>query len=78
MDTALDHLERTLTGRDHLMSDGFGTADASCSRSSSTRRCRARRTTTSAFHRILDEHQSAGGRPRLRAWIGRVDARPRA
>ena len=30
------------------------------------------------FHRILDEHQSVDGRPRLAAWIERVDARPRA
>ena len=30
------------------------------------------------FHRVLDEHQSLDGRPRLAAWIERVDARPRA
>ena len=30
------------------------------------------------FHRILDEHQSVDGRPRLKSWIERVDARPRA
>ena len=30
------------------------------------------------FHRVLDEHQSVEGRPRLAAWIERVDARPRA
>ena len=32
-----------------------------------------------AFHRILEEHQPLGDdHPRLRAWIERVDARPRA
>jgi glutathione S-transferase len=30
------------------------------------------------FHRILDEHQTVEGRPRLAAWIERVDARPRS
>jgi len=30
------------------------------------------------FHCILDEHQSAEGRPNLAAWIQRVDALPRA
>jgi glutathione S-transferase len=30
------------------------------------------------FHRILDEHQSVDRRPRLAAWIERVDTRPRA
>ena len=33
---------------------------------------------TEAFHLVLDEHQSLAGRPRLAAWIERVDARPRA
>ena len=30
------------------------------------------------FHRILDEHQIVTRRPRLEAWIRRVDQRPRA
>jgi len=30
------------------------------------------------FHRVLNEHQSAGGRPNLSAWIERVRALPRA
>ena len=29
------------------------------------------------FHRILDEYQDVAGRPRLEAWIDRVDALPR-
>ena len=34
---------------------------------------------TELFHRILEEHQPLGGSyPRLRAWIARVDAHPRA
>ena len=34
---------------------------------------------TETFHRVLSEHQPLGdGHPRLRAWIARVDALPRA
>lgn len=30
------------------------------------------------FHRVLDERQTTAGRPRLAAWVERVDALPRA
>jgi glutathione S-transferase len=30
------------------------------------------------YHRVVDEHQNVDGRPRLAAWIERVDALPRA
>ena len=34
---------------------------------------------TETFHRVLGEYQPLGdGHPRLRAWIARVDALPRA
>jgi glutathione S-transferase len=76
MDTALDHFERMLTGRDHLMGDDFGAAD--CMAFPFLKFALSRPPEDDElFHRILDEHQSVEGRPRLRAWIERVDARPR-
>lgn len=77
MDSALDRFERMLAGRDHLMGAEFGVADciafpflklAALSRPAED---------DELFHRILDEHQSVEGRPRLHAWIERVDDRPR-
>jgi glutathione S-transferase len=78
MDAALDHLERTLAGRDHLMSDGFGAADAIVFPFVKYAALPRPEDDDELFHRILDEHQSAEGRPRLRAWIERVDEMPRA
>jgi glutathione S-transferase len=76
MTTALDHFERMLAGRDHLMSDDFGVAD--CIAFPFLRYALARPAgDEDLFHRILEEHQSVDGRPRLRKWIERVDARPR-
>ena len=77
MDSALDHFERLLEGRDHLMGDDFGVAD--CIAFPFLKFALARPPEDEElFHRILDDHQSLEGRPRLRAWIERVDARPRA
>jgi glutathione S-transferase len=77
MDTALDHFERMLAGRDHLMGHEFGAAD--CIAFPFVKYAALPRPPgdDELFHRILDEHQSAAGRPRLRDWIERVDARPR-
>jgi glutathione S-transferase len=77
MDGALDHFERLLDGRDHLMSDAFGAADCIAF---PFLKYAVRRDPEDdeLFHRILDDHQSADGRPRLTDWIERVDARPRA
>jgi glutathione S-transferase len=77
MDTALDHFERLLAGRDHLMGDDFGAAD--CIAFPFVKFATVRDPEDDElFHRILDDHQSAAGRPRVAAWIERVDARPRA
>jgi glutathione S-transferase len=77
MDSALDRFERMLAGRDHLMGDDLGVAD--CIAFPFLKFALARPPEDEElFHRILDDHQSLEGRPRLRAWIERVDARPRA
>ena len=77
MDTALDHFERMLTGRDHIFVDEFSAAD--CIAFPFLKYALRRDPEDDElFHRILDEHQSLEGRPQLAAWIERVDARPRA
>ena len=76
MDSWLDLFERLLTGRDHLFGD-FSAAD--CAAFPFLKYARSREPDDDElFHRVLDEHQSIDGRPRLAAWIDRVDARPRA
>ena len=77
MDAWLDQFERLLDGRDHLMGDEFSAAD--CIAFPFLKYAAGRDPEDDElFHRILDEHQSVDGRPRLAAWIERVDARPRA
>ena len=76
MRSALDHFERMLAGREHLMGDDFGVAD--CIAFPFLKFAAGRpEGDDELFHRILEEHQSVEGRPRLRDWIARVDARPR-
>ncbi|HEX8066124.1 MAG TPA: glutathione S-transferase family protein [Thermoleophilaceae bacterium] len=77
MAVALDRFEAMLAGRDHLMGDELSAADcvAFPFLKYALRRDPA---DDELFHRILDEHQSVSGRPRLAAWIERVDERPRA
>lgn len=76
MDGALDHFERMLAGRDHLMGDELGAAD--CIAFPFLKFALSRPPDDDElFHRILDDHQSVEGRPRLRAWIERMDACPR-
>jgi glutathione S-transferase len=66
MDSALDHFERMLAGRDHLMGDDFGVAD--CIAFPFLKFAVGRpRGDDELFHRILDEHQSVEGRARVRA-----------
>ena len=76
MDTALDHFERMLAGRDHLMGDELGAADVIAYPFLKFAHGRPPGD-DELFHRILDEHQSAEGRPRLSAWIERMDVCPR-
>jgi glutathione S-transferase len=77
MGTALDHFERMLAGRDHLMGDDLGAAD--CIAFPFLKFALGRPPEDDElFHRILEKHQSVDGRPRLAAWIERMDACPRA
>jgi glutathione S-transferase len=72
----LDVHERLLAARDYLFGDDFSAAD--CAAFPFLKYALARDTEDDElFHRILDEHQSVAGRPRLEAWIRRVDERPR-
>lgn len=76
MDTALDHFERLLTGRDHIFGDEFSAAD--CIAFPFLKYALGRDPEDDElFHRVLDDHQSVAGRPRLRDWIERCDERPR-
>jgi glutathione S-transferase len=75
---SLERFEALLHGRDHLLGDAFGIADvvafpflkhATLHDPADDER----------FHAVLAEHLAPGdGFPRLRAWIERVDALPRA
>jgi maleylpyruvate isomerase len=77
MGTWLDLFERMLDDRDHLFGDAFSAAD--CAAFPFLKYARSREPEDDElFHRVLDEHQSVEGRPRLAAWIARVDERPRA
>jgi glutathione S-transferase len=72
----LDRHEALLAGRDYLFGDGFSAAD--CAAFPFLKYALAREPEDDElFHRILDDYQSVDGRPRLAAWIRRVDARPR-
>jgi glutathione S-transferase len=72
----LDFHERLLAGRDYLFGDEFSAAD--CAAFPFLKYALLRDPEDDElFHRILDEHQFVAGRPRLEAWIRRVDERPR-
>jgi maleylacetoacetate isomerase len=76
MAAALDLFEQLLDGRDYLLGD-FSAAD--CAAFPFLKYAAARAPEDDElFHRILDRHQSVGGRPRLEAWIRRVHERPRS
>ena len=76
MGAALDLFEDLLAGRDYLFGE-FSAAD--CAAFPFIKYALARDPEDDElFHRILDDHQSVEGRPRLEAWIRRVDQRPRA
>ena len=76
MASALDHFERMLADRDHLMGDEFGAAD--CIAFPFLKFALSRPPEDDElFHRILDDHQSVEGRPHLRGWIERMEACPR-
>jgi glutathione S-transferase len=73
----LDQFEQLLEGRDHLFGDELSAADLAAFPFLKYARSRDP-ADDELFHRILDEHQSAEGRPNLADWIERVDALPRA
>jgi glutathione S-transferase len=76
MDAWLDWFEHLLAVRDYLMGDELTAAD--CAGFPFLKYARGHDPADDErFHRILDEHQDVAGRPRLGAWIDRVDALPR-
>jgi glutathione S-transferase len=73
----LDRHEALLAGRDFLFGDSFSAAD--CAAFPFLKYALIREPDDDElFHRILDDYQSVERRPRLAAWIERVDDRPRA
>jgi glutathione S-transferase len=73
----LDFFESMLDGRDYLFGDDFSAAD--CIAYPFLKYAAGRDPEDDElFHRILDQHQSAEGRPRLAAWIDRVRRLPQA
>ena len=73
----LDRHEALLAGRDYLFGESFSAAD--CAAFPFLKYALGRDADDDElFHRILADYQSVKGRPRLEAWIRRVDARPRA
>ena len=75
---ALARFEELLDGRDYLWGEDFSAADvAAFPFLKYATRCEE--ADDERFHRILREWQELGdGYARLRTWIDRVDARPRA
>ena len=78
MTSSLDRFEAMLDGREYLMGDAFGAAD--CAAYPFLKYAAWRDPADDElFHRVLDGYQDLGDdHPRLAAWIGRLDERPRA
>ena len=77
MDEWLDFFESMLQDREYLFGDSFSAAD--CVAYPFLKYAAGRVPgDDDLFHRILDEHQSLAGRPRLAAWIERIGPRPGA
>jgi glutathione S-transferase len=77
MDAWLNLFESLLDGRDYLFGDDFSAAD--CIAYPFLKYAAGRDPADDElFHRILDDHQSVNGRPRLAGWIERVSRRPGA
>ena len=73
----LDLFESMLAGRDYLFGDELSAAD--CVAYPFVKYAAGRDPADDElFHRVLDEHQSVEGRPRLARWIERVSTRPGA
>jgi glutathione S-transferase len=73
----LDVHEALLAGRDYLLGDDFSAAD--CAAFPFLKYAlKIEPEDDELFHRILHQYQPIDDYPRLRAWIERVDERPRA
>jgi len=72
MDARLDWFEALLDGRDFLLG-AFGAADC-CAFPFLKYAAGRDPTDDELFHVVLDDHQHVDGRPRLAAWIARLDA----
>ena len=73
----LDRFEALLAGRDYLLGHSLSAAD--CVAFPFLKYAAGRDPDDDElFHRVLAEHQSVAGHPRLQAWIERVDRLPRA
>jgi glutathione S-transferase len=73
-----DRFEAMLDGREHLMGD-FGVADCVAFPFLKYALLPPAADDPDSFHHVLTDHLALGdGYPRLREWIRRVDARPRA
>lgn len=77
MQLHLDLAEGLLTGRDYLVGRSLTAADLVAFPFLKYARP-DEATDDELFHRVLDEHQSLDGRPRLAAWIERLDSLPRS
>jgi len=76
MATHLDFHEALLGGRNNVFGSEFSAAD--CAAFPFLKYALGRDPgDEELFHRILDDYQTTSGRPRLRAWIERIDERPR-
>jgi glutathione S-transferase len=74
--THLDLHEALLGDRDYLFGSEFSAAD--CAAFPFLKYALGRDPADEElFHRILDDYQTTSGRPSLRAWIERIDERPR-
>jgi maleylpyruvate isomerase len=73
----LDFFESMLDGRDYLFGETFSAAD--CIAYPFLKYAAGRDPVDGElFHRILADHQSVDGRPRLAAWIERISRQPGA
>jgi glutathione S-transferase len=77
MHAYLDLFEDMLAGREHLMGPDFSAADV-CAFPFLKYAALHDPEDDELFHRILRDYQRDRQRPRLEAWIRRVDQRPRA
>jgi glutathione S-transferase len=79
MAESLDLFERMLDGRDYLMGDEVSAADFAAFPFLKYALIPMLPDDDELFHQVLDEHLPLSDRqPRLRAWIERIDALPRA